>query len=586
MKQQSLFILLLIISINCLAQAPVIQWQKSLGGSGVDDAYSIRQTTDNGFITVGSSQSNDGNVSSNHGSFDYWVVKLNDTGAIQWQKSLGGSGDDKAEDVQQTIDGGYIVSGSSSSNNGDVSGNHGTSDYWIVKLNDTGGIQWQKCLGGRYGEYGAFSIRQTTDNGYIVTGQSQSNDGDISGNHGGNDYWVVKLNDTGAIQWQKSLGGSNEDDAYDIRQTADGGYIVAGQSASNDGDVTSNHGSSDYWVVKLNDTGAIQWQRSFGGSSDDDAYAIRQTTDGGYIVAGQSASNDGDVSGNHGGYDYWVVKLNDTGAIQWQKSLGGSSNDRVRDMQLTADGGYVITGWGGSNDGDASGNHGSSDYWIVKINDTGAIIWQQSFGGSNGDYASRIQQTYDGGYIVAGASASNDGDVSGNHGSSDYWIVKLSCGLSAGTISGDTVVCFGSSITLTDTASGGIWSISNGHATIASGIVTGVTAGADTVIFTKTNTCGTAITSFPFTVIHCPEEVKPISIAGSVSMIPNPTTGAIFIAGASKVTIKVYNTLGQLLKEATNTDNLSIAELPAGLYFVKIFNTEGALIKQDKIIKE
>ena len=132
-----------------------------------------------------------------------------------------------------------------------------------------------------------------------------------------------------AIQWQKSLGGSNNDYAYAIRQTTDGGYIVAGYSSSNDGDVTGNHGGLDYWVVKLNSTGNIEWQKSLGGSSNDKAYAIQQTADGGYIVAGFSYSIDGDVTGNHGAFDYWVVKLNSTGNIEWQKSLGRSEERRV-----------------------------------------------------------------------------------------------------------------------------------------------------------------------------------------------------------------------------------------------------------------
>ena len=170
------------------------------------------------------------------------------------------------------------------------------------------------------------------------------------------------------IEWQRSLGGSWHDDAYSIQQTADGGYIVAGDSYSNDGDVTGNHGGNDYWIVKLDASANITWQRALGGSNSDGALSIQQTTDGGYIVAGYSESNDGDVTGNHGGpTDYWVVKLDASGNITWQKSLGGSNNEGAFSIQQTSDGGYIVAGNSGSNDGDITGNHGDRDYWVVKL---------------------------------------------------------------------------------------------------------------------------------------------------------------------------------------------------------------------------
>lgn len=428
MKKLTLFLAVNLFLIQTNAQAPDIEWQKSLGGSVHDQAYSIQQTTDGGYIVAGFSYSNDGDVSGNHGDADYWVAKLNSIGNIEWQKSFGGSDYDETYSIQQTTDGGYIVAGYSKSNDGDVTGHHGSfySDYWIVKLDNTGNIQWQKSLGGSISDW-VYSIQQTTDGGYIVAGSSNSNNGDVTGNHGGYDYWVVKLYSTGNIEWQKSLGGSDDEWAESIQQTTDGGYIVAGYTNSNDGDVTGNHGGYgyDYWIVKLDNSGNIEWEKSLGGSGNDYANSIQQTTDGGYIVAGFSDSNDGDVTGNHGHWDYWIVKLDSTGSIQWQKSLGGSAYDYAYSIQQTADGGYIVAGDSDSNNGDVSGNHGQLDYWIVKLNSCGNILWQKSLGGSSGDYARSIQQTTDGGYIVAGFSESNDGDVTGNHGITDYWIVKL-----------------------------------------------------------------------------------------------------------------------------------------------------------------
>ncbi len=401
-----------------------VSWQRCLGGSKKDEANSIQQTSDGGYIVAGATLSNDGDVSGNRGGFDFWVVRLDSLGNSQWLKCLGGSSEDDAYSIQLTADGGYIVAGYSMSNDGDVSGNHGNGDFWVVKLDSLGNIQWQKCLGGSNGDW-ALSIRQTTDGGYIVAGYTLSNDGDVSGNHGSGDFWAVKLDSLGNIQWRKCLGGTNFDCANSIQQTADRGYIVAGYTYSNDGDVSGNHGNGDFWVVKLDRLENIQWQRCLGGSNDDWAFDIRQTSDGGYVVAGFTESNDGDVSGNHGDGDCWVAKLDGLGNIQWQKCLGGSDLDYAHSIQQTADGGYIVAGYTWSNNGDVSGNRGDSDFWVVKLDSLGSIQWQKCLGGSNVESALCIQQTADGGYIVDGTTRSNNGDVSGNHGNDDFWVVLL-----------------------------------------------------------------------------------------------------------------------------------------------------------------
>ena len=407
------------------AQTQYIQWQRSLGGSMDDAGVAVQSTTDGGYIVTGESRSNNGDVTVNHGDVDYWVVKLDSLGAIEWQKSLGGTLEDKAKAIQQTTDGGYIVAGSSTSNNGDVTGNHGNMDGWVVKLNSTGTIQWQKTVGGTSDD-NLESVWQTADGGYVVAGDTRSNNGDVTGGPlGNNDCWVVKLDSLGVIQWQNPLGGTMDDYAYAVQQTADSGYIVAGGVYSNDSAVSGNHGFIDYWVFKLNSAGVLQWQKTLGGVNWDYASAIQQTTDGGYIVTGISDSNTGDVTGNHGGYDQWVAKLNSTGTIQWERSLGGTGTESGQSVYQTADGGYIVAGMSDSNDNDVSGNHGGADCWIVKLDSTGTIQWQKPLGGTGNDSGLSIYPTTGSGYIIAGSSASNDGDVSGNHGGYDYWVVKL-----------------------------------------------------------------------------------------------------------------------------------------------------------------
>jgi hypothetical protein len=411
-----------------MGQSWYMSWQKSLGGSDDDYANSIRPTSDGGSIVVGYSSSNDVDVSGNHGGKDYWIAKLTSSGIISWQKSLGGSSDDYAYDVQQTTDGGYIVAGKSMSTDGDVVGNNGQYDAWVVKLNSTGSILWKKSIGG-LNDDGAKSIQQTADGGYVLAGFTTLN--------GSYDYWVVKLNNLGNVVWQNSMGGSDYDGANCVNQTSDGGFIIAGYTLSSDGDVSGNFGGSDFWVLKLDINGNISWQSQLGGGSNFDyAHSIEQTSDGGYIIAGYTSSSDGDInSGNNGGTDYWIVKLNATGGISWERTYGGSDNEYAYSVQQTSDGGYIVAGSALSLDGYVSDNNGGSDYWILKLNSSGVVVWKKALGGSGYDIAKSIQETSGGDYIVAGYTLSNDGDITENNGGADYWIAKISfgCGNITGT---------------------------------------------------------------------------------------------------------------------------------------------------------
>ncbi|MCK9289986.1 MAG: T9SS type A sorting domain-containing protein [Bacteroidales bacterium] len=420
-----LFLAVILFSVTMLyAQAPEIEWHRTLGGSSSDAALSIQLTSDNGYIVACTSNSNDGDLSKNNGDYDYWVVKLSKSGNIEWEKSLGGSSIDIVSSIQQTSDGGYIVAGSSMSDDGDVSYSYGGFDYWIVKLSNNGDIEWEKSFGGSSNDI-ARAIQQTSDNGYIVAGYSNSNDGDITEQHGGYDYWIIKIDAIGTLQWQKTYGGSKWDLAHSISLTADNGFIVAGESHSNDGDITNNYGYSDYWIVKLDHFGDIQWQKSLGGSGWDTPYSIHQTFDSGYIIAGKTSSVDGDIVENHGILDFWVVKLNNLGDIQWQKTFGGSEADIALSIQQTSEGGYIVAGYTLSINDDVIQNNGEQDYWIVKLDEDGNLQWQKSIGGSGYDGIESIQQCSDNGYIIAGWSNSNDGDIIGNHGGGDGWIVKL-----------------------------------------------------------------------------------------------------------------------------------------------------------------
>jgi len=401
-----------------------VQWQECLGGTDSDGANFLIRTSDGGYIFSGYTNSTDGNVTGMHGYFDYWIVKFAANGTMEWQKCLGGSDGDIGESVIQTSDTGYLITGYSYSTDGDVKGNHGYDDSWNVKLSRNGSIEWSNSLGGSLYDWG-WSANQTADGGYLIAGGTGSTDGNVSGNHGAIDLWIQKLAGNGTLQWQKCLGGTEDEWANSILQTTEGRYMVAGFTNSTDGDITFNHGKSDAWVVNLTSTGALDWQKTYGGNGTDLVNAMIKTADGGYLLGGYTDSNDGNVSGNHGDYDAWIVKLDSDGNLKWQKCLGGTGEDGAESVSQTSDGEYMIAGYTSSNNGDVSGNHGDYDAWIVKLDSDGNLKWQKCLGGTSDDDAKSVIQVADNTYMITGYTNSNNGDVSGNHGDYDAWVVDV-----------------------------------------------------------------------------------------------------------------------------------------------------------------
>ncbi|MDO8971821.1 MAG: T9SS type A sorting domain-containing protein, partial [Saprospiraceae bacterium] len=270
-----------------------------------------------------------------------------------------------------------------------------------------------------------------------VVGKAKSTDGDISTSLGFSDFWLIKISNTGMLLWERSYGGSSSETPYVIKQTSDGGFVIAGETLSNDGDVSGNNGNNDCWVLKIDALGDVEWQNALGGLGIDFFNDIVQTTDGGYAAIGGTSSGDnGDVTGHHGGFDVWVVKLDQSGELLWQKTFGGSNSDWGRVITQTSDNGLLIGADTRSTDGDLSHHTGESiDWWILKLNPSGDMQWNKILGGGNRDVCRSLQQTTDGGFILAGQTYSNDGDVSGFHGLTDIWVVKLSPETTSSTLS-------------------------------------------------------------------------------------------------------------------------------------------------------
>ena len=355
---------------SVIANFAVASWAKTYSGAADDSAYSIQQTSDGGYIVAGYTES----FSAGYYG-DFWVLKLNSDGSVSWQKTYGGANFDRVYSIQQTSDGGYIVAGHTESFGA------GTYDFWVLKLNSDGTVAWQKAYGGATHDIPC-SIQQTIDGGYIVAGETSSFGA------GPYDFWVLKLNSDGTVAWQKRYGGADSDWASSIQQTSDGGYIVAGYTFS------FGAGDWDFWVLKLNSDGTVAWQKRYGGANRDWAYSIQQTTDGGYIVAGYTESF------GASGWDFWVLKLNSDGTVAWQKAYSGAGDEQANSIRQTTDGGYIVAG------GTSSFGASSADFWILKLNSDGTASWQKRYGGANYDYAYSIQQASDGGYIVAGETYS------------------------------------------------------------------------------------------------------------------------------------------------------------------------------------
>lgn len=410
-----------------------IEWNKTFGGSQEDFAQSIIQTADGNFVILGTTGSIDGTITDKtNAENDYWLLKIDKAGTVLWSKTYGGSGEDIGQKVIETSDGGFAIAGYSQSSDGDASANQGFHDNWLLKLDNEGNIIWEKSYG-YAGHDHAYSLIQTNDGGYFMTGfldvtasggEGNSRNSTSFRRHGIGEFWCHKLDASGNVQWRRYFGGANNDRSYDVVQANDGGYVVTGFSESNDFDITNNHGSYDYWVIKLDSEGNLLWEKSFGGSEVDQSRAIIKTSDNSYIIAGNSFSTDGDITSNLGSSDFWLIKINDLGNLIWSKNYGGSDFDYATSIRKSSNG-YVVAGYSQSTNNHLNSNHGNNDFWVMKIDHHGSLLWQKNFGGSGFDLAMDAIETLDNHIIIVGETESNDYDVVENRGLKDVLIVNV-----------------------------------------------------------------------------------------------------------------------------------------------------------------
>jgi gliding motility-associated-like protein len=424
------------------AQLPPQHWANKFGGNDVDIPYTIKFTPDGGTIAAGYTSSTDGDVSPqpNREYWDLWVVKLNNCGVIQWERSFGGTGYESARDIELTDDGGYIVAGETNSTDGGViAGFGGTKDIWILKLNAAGTLQWQKRYGGN-GLDIANHIHKNDDGTFLIAASSSSNDGNITGNHGTAGYTdgvLMKIDANGTLLWSRCYGGSKNEELLDI-EVINGRTYIAGYANSTDGDIPPQQKNYDVWVLALDAAGNKIYSKVYGGAQNDVAYSMTKGNDGTLTLAGYTTSNDGDVSGAKGSQDYWVLNINTNGNKNWQKVLGGTDAEYANVVITDSDGGYLVGGVSYSGDGDISNPMGEGDYWVVKLNAAGTVQWNSNFGGSDNDHLRfMIHEPVRKEYYLCGDSDSY-GFFSNGKGETDFAIIKFK---QPDSLSKDTIVC-------------------------------------------------------------------------------------------------------------------------------------------------
>uniref|UniRef100_A0A832DJ23 T9SS type A sorting domain-containing protein n=1 Tax=Ignavibacterium album TaxID=591197 RepID=A0A832DJ23_9BACT len=378
------FELFLFVNFDLFAQIPDTIWTKTFGGSNIDVGYYVETTSDGGFIITGYTRSY-GTMSGRN----VLLIKTDSFGNEQWIKAYGGNNDDEGNSVQQTSDGGFIICGYTKSYGA------GGNDVFLVKTDSLGNELWNKVFGGASDEEG-YSVLQTNDGGFLIAGATSSFGA------GSRDIWLVKTDTNGNLSWTKTIGGGSSDGARQINFTNDGGYIITGWTFSYGPGAVGNA-----WLVKTDSLGNMSWNKFFGGSDVDRGLSVQQTSDGGYVLTGYTASS------GFGLDDMLLIKTDSNGNLQWQKTFGGSGRDYGNFVQQTFDNGYIITGY------TLSFGAGGDDLWLVRTDASGNLQWSKTYGGAQSDVGYCLQETIDGGYIIVGHTLSRG---AGLH---DVWLLRL-----------------------------------------------------------------------------------------------------------------------------------------------------------------
>jgi hypothetical protein len=501
-----------------------VRFARTYGGGNYDHFTSVQQTSDGGYIIAGYTE---------EPIITTWrdplLIKTDAFGNIIWAKAYRGTYDDASLSAQQTSDGGYIMAGWTNSSG------WGGFNFLLIKTDANGNIQWAKAYGGIYWDE-ATSVRQTSDGGYIVVGWT------YSFGTGSQDVLLIKTDANGNVQWAKTYGRTIWDEFYpkSVQQTSDGGYIVAGY-------IFSYLTTREYiFLIKTDANGNVQWAKTYGGTWGEEAYSVQQTSDGGYIVAGSTASG-------AGGGDAFLIKTDANGNVQWAKTYGGSNWDVAYSVQQTSDGGYIVAGL------TESFGAGWGDAFLIKTYANGNIQWAKTYGGTHHDVAYHVQQTSDGGYIVA-----NDTRSFGA-GHYDFLLIKTDANGNIGSC--------------------GI--VRNASPTVTTLSVTVITFSPAVYSVSPTVTSPSLTVTSPTLTVTAPcplSDDNELGISESckpVSGLITPYKGGIKVSGSGEFEVKVYNVSGVMVKSAKGKDEVKL-ELSRGVYFVEVIS--GGKVMREKVV--
>jgi len=351
-------------------------WEQTFGGTNQDFGTSGQQTSDGGYIITGRT------YSFGNGVYDVYLIKTDGNGNELWTKTFGGIANDVGFSVQQTSDGGYIITGHT------TSFGNGAEDVYLIKTDGNGNELWTKTFGGILIDEGVL-VQQTNDGGYIITGHTTSFGNGLS------DVYLIKTDVNGDSLWTKTFGSTTNDFGLSVQQTSDGGYIITGTFEF-----------YDVYLIKTDSNGNELWTKTFGGVDNDIGFSVQQTSDGGYIISGRTFSFGNGLS------DVYIIKTDGNGNELWTKTFGGSGNDEGAKIQQTSDGGYILTGY------TEAFQFAFQDVYLIKTDGNGDSLWTKKFGGTFNDVGVSVQQTSDGGYIIFGWSGSF------GNGAEDVYLIK------------------------------------------------------------------------------------------------------------------------------------------------------------------
>jgi len=424
------FVLMLGISPSLFSQ--IAFWQTYSGGSAFDKGKELLLLEDGTLVLAGETQSVNELGTGNHSpDYDLFVYKYSTQGKRFWKSILGGKGAEFIGEMVETDDGGFLIVGTSNSQDGDVPENAGGTDIWVVKLDGEGNISWSKTFGGRGDDMGTAAL-QLRDGNFLIGGESGSIDHSdvptLIRHHGALDSWIAKLSPSGELIWERLMGGTQNEQVSRLHERPDGSLVVIHGSDSQDGDVKTHLGGKDVWITQLNAEGEDDWQIHLGGGKNEDIHASQMDEAGNLILGGTTFSDDGDVSVQRGLGDCWLVKLSPQGQVIWSNTYGGRRPEGINDLVIDEDGGIVFVGLtkSRSGEGDIRVNKGSYDGWMVKTKANGELAWSRTAGYEGSDRFESLIMEPGGGLLTLGYSiqAPNAPEIPDHKGLADVWLAN------------------------------------------------------------------------------------------------------------------------------------------------------------------